>query len=39
MIRVAQSMLPSRAVAEEVLQETWQAVISGLLKQSVPQPA
>lgn len=30
MIRIAQSMVPSRAVAEEVVQETWQAVIKGL---------
>jgi len=30
MIRIAQSMVPSRAVAEEVAQETWQAVITGL---------
>jgi RNA polymerase sigma-70 factor (ECF subfamily) len=30
MIRIAQSMVPSRAVAEEVVQETWQAVITGL---------
>ena len=26
MLRVAQTMVPSRAVAEEVVQETWQAV-------------
>jgi RNA polymerase sigma-70 factor, ECF subfamily len=30
MIRIAQSVVPSRAVAEEVVQETWQAVITGL---------
>lgn len=30
MLRVSQSMVPSRAVAEEVVQETWQAVITGL---------
>jgi RNA polymerase sigma-70 factor (ECF subfamily) len=30
MVRIAQSMVPSQAVAEEVVQETWQAVITGL---------
>ncbi len=30
MLRVAQTMVPSRAVAEEVVQETWQAVLEGL---------
>jgi RNA polymerase sigma-70 factor (ECF subfamily) len=30
MLRVAQTMVPSRAVAEEVVQETWQGVLEGL---------
>ncbi|MEQ1504833.1 MAG: sigma-70 family RNA polymerase sigma factor [Myxococcota bacterium] len=30
MIRVASAMVPSRAIAEEVVQETWMAVLQGL---------
>lgn len=31
MLRFAQTMLPSRAIAEEIVQETWQAVLQGLV--------
>ena len=30
MLRVARAMLPSQAIAEEVVQETWLAILDGL---------